>query len=137
MSNVSLDSWLAALSPEQFATARREIGQYLSQTLKKRLATQQTADGAAFMQRRGKGGKMLIGFISRTRIKSDAESISVGYKGQDARLAKVHNLGLIDRIKSQAGYYVIADYPARPWMGISAKDEAAILAILQEKFAHA
>ena len=137
MSNLSLDSLLAGLTTAQFIVARRKISQHLKKSLKQRLASQQTVGGNGFVPRRGKGDAMLTGFIRRTRSRSDRDSIAVGYSGRDAQLAKIHNLGLIDRIKSQSGRYVIADYPARPWVGINADDEAAIIAILQQCFSHA
>lgn len=137
MPNLSLDSLLASFTPEQFVAARREISKYLKASLKQRLVSQQTVESGSFAPRRGKGGAMLKGFISRTRSRSDRELVAVGYSGHDAKLARVHNVGLMDRIRSQSGQYIIADYPARPWVGISADDEAAIIAILQQQFNHA
>jgi phage virion morphogenesis protein len=128
-----LGDFLAGLSGQQLAAAKREIGKYLSTQLKHRLAAQQTADGGGFAPRRGKGGKMLKGFAARTRTAIDPESVAVGYRGRDAKLARTHNLGLLDRIRSQSGAMVMANYPARQWVGINADDQAAILQILQNQ----
>jgi phage virion morphogenesis protein len=130
---LSLDAFLAGLSSQQLAVARREIGKYLRTQLNHRLAAQQTADGGGFAPRRGKGGKMLTGFASRTRTEVDTESVAVGYRGRDAKLAKTHNLGLMDRIKSQAGMQVMADYPARQWAGINTDDQQKIMLILKKQ----
>ncbi|WP_287601192.1 phage virion morphogenesis protein [Thiothrix sp.] len=131
--SLSLDNFLAGLSGQQLNAANREIGKYLNTRLKHRLAAQQTADGAAFAPRRGKGGKMLKGFANLTFTRIDPESVAVGYNGRAAKLARTHNLGLLDRIKSQSGALVMANYPARQWAGINADDEAAIMQILQKK----
>lgn len=129
-----LDNFLAALLPGQLAAAKREIGKYLSTRLKQRIKGQQTVDGGGFAPRRGKGGKMMKGFARRTKTEMGAESVAVGYRGRDAKLARVHNLGLVDRIRSQTGTMVMADYPARQWVGMNADDEQEIIAILMKQF---
>ena len=131
--SLSLDNFLVGLSPQQLTVAKREIGKYLNKRLKQRLASQQTVDGGSFIPRRGNGGKMLKGFAKRTRTQIESESVMVGYGGGDARLARIHNLGLLDRIKSQSGKYVMANYPERQWVGLSAEDEQRIMTILERQ----
>ncbi|EAA8933980.1 phage virion morphogenesis protein, partial [Salmonella enterica subsp. enterica serovar Gaminara] len=52
----------------------------------------------------------------------DAQGVTVGYQGVAARIARVHQFGLRD----EAGPGVMATYPVRELLGLSAADEKRI-----------
>lgn len=147
-----LDDLFAALSDKQQAKARYEIAKYLRKTMRRRLTDQEdvhdnpfeprqrekyqydnriSADKPLFMRKRKL--KMLLGFRDQAylNIEQTDDSVSVGYNGRAGRLARVHNLGLRDRVGKRGGGYQWAQYPARQWIGINDRDEDAIRDILR------
>lgn len=129
-----LEPLFAALDPKKAKLAQREISRYLRRQWVKRIRGQVDVHGQAFTPRlaRNENRKMLQGFASPTRLlaRYRDDGFSIGYAGKAAERAEVHNLGLVDRIRSRSGLMVDAVYPAREWVGINAADEMAIKSIL-------
>ncbi|MGS0744196.1 phage virion morphogenesis protein, partial [Glaciimonas sp. GG7] len=57
------------------------------------------------------------------KIKPDANQLSVGFFGRAARIARVHQEGLSDRVSKKGPEY---QYPARGLLGFSALDRELI-----------
>ena len=57
------------------------------------------------------------------KTQQDANQISVGFVGRVARIARVHQEGLKDKVSKKGLEY---QYPARPLLGFSATDQALI-----------
>jgi phage virion morphogenesis protein len=56
-------------------------------------------------------------------IEQDENQLSVGFFGRVARIARVHQEGLKDKVSKKGPVY---DYPIRPLLGFSPTDEALI-----------
>jgi len=57
------------------------------------------------------------------KIEQDENQLSVGFFGRVARIARVHQEGLTDKVTKKGPEY---DYPSRPLLGFSPTDEALI-----------
>lgn len=138
MSNpLSLDSFAADLIAGLEPSARKELAQEIARHLRasqqKRIAAQQNPDGSAFAPRKfqlrhRRPGRLRAMFAKlRTnrflKARSTGDAAIVGFTAEVSRIARVHQLGLRDRVNKTGAE---ADYPARELLGISADDEALI-----------
>jgi phage virion morphogenesis protein len=57
------------------------------------------------------------------KIEQDENQLSAGFFGRVARIARVHQEGLTDKVAKKGPEY---RYPARPLLGFSATDQALI-----------
>lgn len=129
---------LAKLQPGQRRVVTRKIAQELRRSQAQRIASQQAPDGAAYTARkrrkdlRGKKGRIkrqkaaMFNKVRTTKYlktTQDENQLSVGFFGRVARIARVHQEGLTDKVaKKGPGYH----YPARPLLGFSAIDQTLI-----------
>jgi len=138
----AIEQWagalLAKLQPGQRRVVTRKIAQELRRSQAQRIANQQAPDGAPYTARkqrkdlRGKKGRIkrqkaaMFNKVRTTkflRTTQDENQLSVGFFGRVARIARVHQDGLTDKVAKKGPEY---RYPARPLLGFSAGDQALI-----------
>ena len=138
----TLEAWagalLAQLQPGQRRIVTRKIAQDLRRSQAQRIASQQAPDGAPYAARknrknlRGKKGRIKrqkaamfekIRTQKNLKIEQDENQLSVGFFGRVARIARVHQEGLTDKVAKKGPAY---HYPARPLLGFAANDQALI-----------
>lgn len=134
MNLTGLSPLFKALSPESQQFAQREIARYLRRSMVRRLRRQQDVNDKSFTPRirRDENRKMLQGFARPNRLltRYNAAGFEIGYAGSYGKRARIHNLGLHDRIKNRFGQMTNVKYPAREWVGVSEEDIAAINLII-------
>jgi phage virion morphogenesis protein len=138
----AMEAWagalLAQLQPGQRRIVTRRIAQDLRRSQAQRIASQQAPDGAPYAKRkqrknlRGKKGRIKrqkaamfenIRTQKNLKIEQDENQLSVGFFGRVARIARVHQEGLTDKVAKKGPAY---HYPARPLLGFSPTDQALI-----------
>jgi phage virion morphogenesis protein len=148
----TLEAWagalLAQLQPGQRRIITRRIAQDLRRSQAQRIASQQAPDGAPYAARkqrknlRGKKGRIKrqkaamfekIRTQKNLKIEQDENQLSVGFFGRAARIARVHQEGLTDKVAKKGPEY---RYPARPLLGFSATDQALIRDSMLRHFAN-
>jgi phage virion morphogenesis protein len=142
----AIEQWagalLARLQPGQRRILTRKIAQDLRRSQVQRIASQQAPDGAPYAARkqrknlRGKKGRIKrqkaamfekIRTQKNLKIEQDENQLSVGFFGRVARIARVHQEGLTDKVAKKGPVY---HYPVRPLLGFSATDQALIRDVL-------
>ncbi len=106
----ALEDWAGALLAKLQPTERRKLNQTLARELRRsqqqRIAAQQNPDGSAYAPRKPRKNLRRQGRIKmfaklrqakHLKLQSDADSIAVGFLGNSARIARVHQFGLNDR----------------------------------------
>lgn len=138
----SIEAWagalLAKLSPGQRRVVGRKIAIDLRRSRAQGIAQQRAPSGEAFVARkqrkefRSKSGRIkrqkaaMFNKLRTTKylqIEVDENQISVGFFGRVARLARVHQDGLDDKVAPTGPKY---QYPARPLLGFSDHDHAIV-----------
>jgi phage virion morphogenesis protein len=138
----ALEAWagalLAQLQPAQRRVITRKIAQELRRSQAQRIASQQAPDGqiyAARKQRKDLRGKKdrikrqktaMFNKVRTTKYlktTQDENQLSVGFFGRVARIGRVHQEGLTDKVSKKGPAY---RYPARPLLGFTATDQALI-----------
>ena len=130
----ALDDWLTPLIQSMEPAARRRLLRSLAGDLRRgqrqRIAAQRNPDGSAFEPRRPRQrkairarGRMFIKIrqARHMRIAATADQARIGYGGRIARIARIHQEGLIDKISPRGPLY---RYPARKLLGATADDRA-------------
>ncbi|WP_085631282.1 phage virion morphogenesis protein [Pseudomonas sp. R16(2017)] len=132
----ALEDWAAGLLGQLEPTSRnrlsRSIGQALRRSQQQRIIAQRNPDGSAYAPRkqrnlRGKQGRVKrkvkmfqkLRTASFMKLHADGNAISISFIGRVARIAKVHQYGLID--KAEAGASDI-QYERREILGFTAAD---------------
>jgi phage virion morphogenesis protein len=142
----AIEQWagvlLAKLQPAQRRVVTRKIAQELRRSQAQRIASQQAPDGAIYAARkqrkdlRGKKGRIkrqkaaMFNKVRTTKFlktTQDENQLSVGFFGRVARIARVHQEGLTDKVAKKGPVY---HFPARPLLGFSATDQALIRNVL-------
>lgn len=108
----ALEDWAGALLQRLKPTERRKLNQTIARELRRsqqqRIAAQQNPDGSAYAPRKPRKGLRRGGRIKMfaklrqaryLRLQSDADSIAVGFLGNSARIARVHQEGLEDSVE--------------------------------------
>lgn len=115
----TLEDWAAGLLGQLEPASRNKlahsIGQALRRSQQQRIIAQRSSDGSKYAPRkqrnlRGKQGRMKrkVQMLQKLRTASffklhgDGSTISVGFAGRVARIARVHQYGLKDRAERQA-----------------------------------
>jgi phage virion morphogenesis protein len=130
-----LEDWaaplLAKLQPAAQRALLRQVARELRASQAQRIARQQNPDGSAFEPRkpqrdarkntttkaRAMFGK--IRMVKHLRTLPEPNGAAVGFTGRAARIAQVHQEGLLDRV-SRTGPE--AQYPERQMLGFSEAD---------------
>lgn len=141
----ALANWAEPLLAKLDAGARRQLARHIAQDLRRsqagRIADQKNPDGSPYAPRklrhkqgRIKRQKMFIKLRQRRHLKARVSSaeISVGFFGRVARIARVHQYGLRDRVAPDGPQ---ADYEQRELIGFTREDRAMIEARLLEYLA--
>jgi phage virion morphogenesis protein len=142
----AIEQWAGALlgqlQPGQRRVVTRKIAQDLRRSQARRIASQQAPDGAPYAARkqrknlRGKKGRIKrqkaamfqkIRQVKNLRTEQDENQLSVGFFGRVARIARVHQEGLTDKVAKKGPAY---HYPARPLLGFSTADQELIRDLL-------
>ena len=108
----AVEDWAGALLKRLKPTERRKLNQTIARELRRsqqqRIAAQQNPDGSAYAPRKPRknlrrGGRIKMFAELRQarylRLQSDADSIAVGFLGNSARIARVHQEGLEDSVE--------------------------------------
>ncbi|KAA5602802.1 phage virion morphogenesis protein [Roseospira marina] len=137
-----LDAWmeraLRALDAGALRGVVRDIAATARRRTQARMATQTAPDGTPWAPRREQetdhngGGPvrrraaMMRGLrrARRLRILAAGDRVAIGWRGRDGRIAALHHHGGRDHIVE--GRPGTADYPARPLLGWTPEDIAAV-----------
>lgn len=134
----ALETFAADLIASLEPAARQELAKRIATALRtanqRRIAAQVSPDGTPFAPRkpqiRHRKGKIKRQMFSKLRTakylkaKGTPNEAIVAFTAEVSRIARVHHLGLRDRVNRKTG--LEADYPARPLLGIPADDEALV-----------
>lgn len=143
----ALEDWVEPMLAQMSAAQRRElswkIGRMLRRSQHARVQSQTDAEGRAFLPR--KQLRDQVGRIRRQRgklfrrltqsdwlkVRADDGRVVVGFVGRIARIARVHQEGLVDQVRP-GGPSV--RYAERRILGITPQDREAIMGLLVEHF---
>lgn len=133
-----LEDWaaplLAKLKPAERRKLARDLARELRRSQVQRIAAQQNPDGSPFEPRKPQSRKR-VGSVRRRAMFSKirqakhlkvfvtANAAEVGFIGPVARIARVHQLGLRDRVERDGPYY---QYPQRQLLGFTDADRRLI-----------
>jgi phage virion morphogenesis protein len=125
---------LARLEPSARTELAKRIAKDLRASQQKRIAAQLNPDGSGFAPRktqlRSKKGRIRQQMFTKLRTarylkaKGTSDAAIVSFTEQVSRIARVHQLGLRDRVNRKTS--LEADYAQRELLGLSAADEAMI-----------
>ena len=136
-----LDTWasglLANLSPAARRALARDIATKLCTNQQQRIAAQLNPDGTPYAPRkpqlRQKAGRIRRQMFSKLRTarflktEASADAALVGFASQVERIARVHQLGLRDRVRPGGPEY---RYATRELLGIGTAEEHALAEIV-------
>lgn len=128
------ESYLQALASPQRAVLLREIGKRLQRSQKARISAQTDPDGRPWPKRRAKkgAGRVRAKMFRRMRtgkhmkLKSDDRTLSIGFSGHTAKIARAHHYGLRERMTMSGGKSISVKNPTRRLIGLSNQDLADI-----------
>ena len=133
-----LGALIESLAPAQRARLARSIAARLRRSHSARIAAQQNPDGSAFEPRKPqlRQRKKTLRMFDTLRTprfllaKGTADSAVLSFSRDVQRIARVHQLGLRDRVNRKTN--LEADYPARALLGLSTEEESLILSLSEE-----
>ncbi|WP_069337152.1 phage virion morphogenesis protein [Sphingobium yanoikuyae] len=135
---------LASIEPAARLRFARAVARRLRQSQAQRIAQQKNPDGSAFAPRKqkGEGARDRRGRIKRRvanramfrklrqarwlRATATADEAVVGFTAAAARISRVHQLGLRDRVSRKPGAPEVT-YPQRILLGLTAEEEDAVM----------
>lgn len=129
----ALEGWAAGLLTQLEPAARgklaRELGQALRRSQQKRITAQRNPDGSKYTPRKQRDLRGKKGRIKRKgqmfqkmraarfmKVQDSGDSITVGFTGRVARIARVHQYGLKDRAERGA---TTVSYRQRRLLGLT------------------
>ena len=132
----ALEDWagvlLSKLEPAARSKLARSLAQKLRRSQQQRVKQQRNPDGSPYSARKPRDLKGKKGRIKRQvkmfqklpkasymKAKGDGQSITVGFTGRVARIARVHQYGLKDRAEANAPQ---VRYQQREVLGFAAMD---------------
>lgn len=134
----ALENWaaplLARLQPGERRTLARKIGMELRRLQSQRIGKQQAPDGTPYAPRK-KQLRQKSGRVKRTKmfaklrqakhfkVSASPNAVSVGFVGRVARIARVHQDGMTERVRPGGPQ---ARYDKRVLLGFSAEDRHVI-----------
>ena len=136
----ALEDWagvlLSKLEPAARSKLARSLAQKLRRSQQQRVKQQHNPDGSAYAARkprelRGKQGRIKrlakmfqkMPRASYLKAQGDGQSITVGFTGRVARIARVHQFGLKDRAEANAP---AVRYDQREVLGLTKADLESI-----------
>lgn len=142
--NSKLTALLNNLSPNAQRELARKIGQNLVQSQRNRITAQQNPDGTAFAPRKTQNNfKNKKGRIKRKamfaklktarflKVKANANQVNIGFAGNTAQIAKVHQFGLSAEVRTGLS----VKYAQRELLGFSQQDLQMIEDLIIEQIA--
>ncbi|MGP9458718.1 phage virion morphogenesis protein [Pasteurella multocida] len=142
--NSKLTALLNNLSPTAQRELARKIGQNLAQSQRNRITAQQNPDGTPFAPRkpqknlRKKKGrikrKAMFAKLKTARflkVKTNGNQVSLGFVGNAAHIAKVHQFGLSSEVRTGLN----VRYAQRELLGFSQQDLQMIEDLIIEQIA--
>ena len=140
-----LTALIACLSPSSRATLARRVAGQLRKTQSARIAAQRNPDGSAYeprkpqlrQQKKNLRGGMFKKLRQNAHLKAtgNADGAVVAFSRDVERIARVHQLGLRDRVNRRTHLEVA--YPARELLGITVIDEALLSTLISAHLADA
>jgi phage virion morphogenesis protein len=149
-----LEDWVGGLVARLAPAERRKLARAIAVDLRRgqqqRIADQKNPDGSPFAPRKKRGGKALRAKAGRIKRRATAKAkagsmfaklrksqylradaspseASVGFSGNaTARVARVHQEGLRDRVSRKRGAPEVT-YPVRQLLGVADDDRARML----------
>jgi len=128
---------LAGLGPARRRAAMVQVSTYLRRSQAERIAAQRNPDGTPYKARkprlRNKKGTIRrtmfekLRQAKRLRKTATADSATVSIGGRSARIARVHQYGLRDKVDWRRPETVSVKYARRELLGFTAADEDAII----------
>jgi phage virion morphogenesis protein len=126
-----LDALIANLSPQAQKQLARNIGKQIAQSQRQRITRQQNIDGSAYAPRKiqaksKKGGIKRRAMFAKMKTakhlktKTTVQGVEIGFTGNTARIARVHQFGLVDKV-DKAGK-IKAKFAQRQLLGFSKQD---------------
>ena len=135
---------VSALAPAARKILASNIAKQLLKSQAARIAAQKNPDGSNFEPRkpqlRNKKKNLRAWMFAKLRTakylkaKATADAAIVEFTKDVQRIARVHQLGLRDRVSRRNN--LEADYPERRLLGISADEELAITTLVTEHLAN-
>lgn len=145
MSNdlTQIEQWAGQLLAHLSVTERRKLATTIAQELRRsnqaRIKSQQSPEGTPFAERKNKNFKGKQGRIkqkkaamftklrlaSHLKAKGNNDGLEVGFIGRTARIARVHQFGLRDKVDSKSDK--LTQYQQRQLLGVNERDKAAIM----------
>ncbi len=138
----ALEAWagalLAKLQPAQRRAINHKVAIDLRRSQAQRIKAQQGPDGTAYPARKrrkelkGKKGRIKrqkaemfakMRTAKYLKVKATGDQIDVGFFTRVARVARVHQFGLEDRVSKKGPSY---KYPKRPLIGFGEKDRSLL-----------
>lgn len=149
--DAELEQLLANVAPEKRRAVAGRIGRALRASQAARIAAQQNPDGSGFTPRKPRTTRTRTGEIKRKsraramfaklrrarylRAQSSADEAKVGFLNATvARVARVHQQGLRDRVSRRPGAPEVT-YAERQLLGFSGEDRAMILDMIAQHMA--
>ena len=136
-----LQGLLAAIGPAERARLARQIAADMRQRQQRRIAAQLNPDGTPYAPRkprlRAKAGRIRRAMFARLRttrylkIEGRADAAVIAIAGRAARIARVHQYGLQDRVNRRG---LTIRYPVRELLGLTDDDKRDTLQALLEHF---
>ncbi|MDC7808787.1 phage virion morphogenesis protein [Sphingomonas koreensis] len=135
---LELGRLLANVAPDRRAGLAVRMGRALRRAQARRIAEQKNPDGSAFaprkprelgrgrrgtIRRRAQGGPMFrkLRLSQWLRDNAGVDEVVVGFAGAAGRIARVHQLGLRDRVSRDPGAAEVT-YPQRVLVGFRQQD---------------
>lgn len=140
-----LAALIERLSPSSRTILARAIASQLRATQSGRIAAQRNPDGSAFEPRkpqlRHRKKNLRAGMFNKLRTntwlkaKANADGAVVAFTRDVERIARVHQLGLRDRVNRKTN--LEADYPARQLLCLTVVEEALLDTLISTHLAGA
>lgn len=140
-----LSALIERLSPSSRTALARTLAAQLRATQSARIAAQHNPDGSAFEPRkpqlRRQKKNLRAGMFNKLRTttwlkaKGTADGAVVAFTRDVERIARVHQLGLRDRVNRRTN--LEADYPARQLLGLTTIEEALLNTLISTHLADA
>lgn len=128
-----LETLCQHLSSDQLEQVKKEVGQVLQQSQRKRIMAQRNPDGSKYEKRSGfirqRSKKMFVKLKAARRLKKRIvdTGVEIGFWGRDAGIARVHQFGEYSKI----GRHTIK-MPKRELVGLTNNDVDMIESIIMK-----
>lgn len=134
-----LEPWITdmieSFSPKERAATLRKLRVPLRRGTQKRITAQTGPDGKKWAGRRdGSRRKMMKGLkLARNlKVTSSTAHLSLGWSGRTGGIARVHHMGLRDRVTEKG---VRVKYASRHLLGLSQDDQDTVAKVLEDMVA--